>query len=92
MPQQSIVPGVQSCHDSDLHTGAFRVFHQFLESICGRVKQKISHILEITPPQLVEIVRNGESDMKMSDRQQFLVLFGCPGLLLRRGEHRPAAR
>jgi hypothetical protein len=78
MKEQILSPGMQHRGDSDSRAETFLVFCEF-KQCCGRgIEKDFENGFLISECERIQIVRNGEYDMKMRRRQHAFQSFGKP--------------
>lgn len=80
MEQQVLAPTVQDGKKSDLCTEVPRISRYFQQCFCHRAKQQVVQQGRIALTQPVQLVRQGEDNMKVRQAEQLLFPAGEPSL------------
>src|SRR5258708_489844 len=88
MMLQGLAPGVEHTQETDFRSEMFGVAGDLQQSRGAGAEQEIVDDLLVLQSQPRKLMRQGENDMNVADRQQFLAAFGEPfvasvGLALR---------
>ncbi len=80
MPEQKLIPGMESRYDPGLCAAMFFVSHEIEKGIADGQKEQVGHGLDIVKPYVVEFMRNGEDHVIMVAAQESGLLFLQPSI------------
>jgi hypothetical protein len=78
MMEQVLTPGMQDGEEADLRSQVFGVGGHLEKSLRTGAEQEVINDLLVLQRQLAELVRQGEDNMDVGDRQEFVLASGDP--------------